>query len=407
VTLALQRAGRRPDIQRMLRACPSFRRVSLAVATVALMLPVGSAASLAPSAADLARVASPNLVVKRFVAPASPNVDALASMHWQPSALAAAYGLTWSPTLGKGKTIAVVDAYNSPHAASDLAWFSTHYNLPQCTLASGCFKKLNQNGQASPLPSNNAGWSLEINLDVQWVHAIAPGAKIILVEASSSSFGNFIAAEHYANQVSNAQYISNSWGAAEFSGEHSLDQYFTPKAGKAMLFAAGDDGLPAEYPSSDPNVISVGGTNLKKSGLSVVETVWSDGGGGCSAFESANSAQANFSEYAQAGCAGMRATPDLAAIADPNTGVYVYDSYPYQGKTGIWQVGGTSLASPVTAAIAADRSVGLAWSNLYGSRYAWRDANAPQPSGTTNGASQCFTGYDLCTGRGSLLGLAG
>src|SRR4051794_23857851 len=204
-------------------------------------------------------------------------------------------------------------------------------------MTSGCFKKLNQNGQTSPLPANDAGWSLEIYLDVQWVHAIAPGAHIILVEASSTSFGNMIAAEHYANQISSATYISNSWGGSEFPSEHNFDQYFTPKTGKAMFFSSGDDGLPAEYPSADPHVISVGGTNLRKSGASIVETVWSGGGGGCSLYESANTSQANFSEYAQAGCAGKRATPDLSAIADPSTGVYIYDSYPYQGKSGIWQ----------------------------------------------------------------------
>jgi subtilase family serine protease len=216
-----------------------------------------------------------------------------------------------------------------------------------------------------------------------------------------------IAAEHYANQISSATYISNSWGGSEFPSEHNFDQYFTPKTGKAMFFSSGDDGLPAEYPSADPHVISVGGTNLRKSGASIVETVWSGGGGGCSLYESANTSQANFSEYAQAGCAGKRATPDLSAIADPSTGVYIYDSYPYQGKSGIWQVGGTSLASPVTAAIAADRNLGLSFANIYGSKYTWRDANAPVPSGITNGAAQCLTGFDLCTGRGSLMGVAG
>jgi subtilase family serine protease len=370
------------------------------------MAPIGASAASPLLAENLARVASPQLVVQRYVGPASPNIDAAISpaIHWKPQALAAAYHLTWSPTLGTGKTIAIVDAYNSPHLEGDLAWFDNNYGLPSCTYANGCLKKVNQNGATSPLPANNAGWTVEINMDVQWAHAIAPGAHILLVEANSPSFGNFVTAEHYANQVSSAQYISNSWGASEFFGEDSFDSTFTPKSGKAMFFAAGDDGLPAAYPSADPHVISVGGTTLTKSGSTINETVWSGGGGGCSAIETANSAQSNFGEYAQAGCAGMRATPDLAAIADPTTGVYVYDSYPYQGKTGIWQVGGTSLASPVTAAMAADRNFLLGFSNLYGSKYFWRDANAPL-SNVTNGAT-CHTGYDLCTGRGSLNGLA-
>ncbi len=393
-----------PDIRRMLKAFPSVRRAFLALATVALVAPVGAARAASPSAADLARIASPNLVVERFVAKAGPNVDALSVMHWQPKPLAAAYGLTWAPGLGKGKTIAIVDAYNSPHVEGDLAWFDHNYSLPACTYANGCLKKVNQNGAASPLPANNASWALEINMDVQWAHAIAPAAHILLVEANSPSFADFDAAEHYANQVSNAQYISNSWGTSEFAGETSFDSIFTPKAGKTMLFAAGDSGLPAEYPSSNPHVISVGGTTLTKNGVSYTETVWSEGGGGCSTYETANTAQANFGEYAQTGCSGQRATPDVAAIADPATGVYVYDSYAFQGKTGIWQVGGTSLASPVTTAMIADRNFSLPWTSLYGSKYAWRDANAPI-SNVTNGAT-CMTGYDLCTGRGALLGLA-
>ena len=401
----------------MLRARPLFRRAFLALATAALMAPVGARATASvkptsPLAADLARTAHPNLVVARFLGKPGPNVDALSVMHWQPKPLAAAYGLTWSPTLGQGKTIAIVDAYNSPHVEGDLAWFDHNYSLPACTYANGCLRKVNQNGAASPLPANDAGWALEINTDVQWAHAIAPGAHILLIEANNTSFANFIAAEHYANQVSNAQYISNSWGGDEFPQEHNYDSNFTPKAGKAMLFASGDVGLPPEWPSSSPNVISVGGTNLSKNGATITETVWGNlnrttygaGGGGCSVYETANTAQSNFSQYAQAGCAGKRATPDLAAIADPNTGVYVYDSYPLQGKSGIFQVGGTSVATPVTAAMAADRNFSLPWSNLYGTKYAWRDANAPL-SNVTNGAT-CMTGYDLCTGRGSLLGLS-
>jgi subtilase family serine protease len=372
------------------------------------LAPVGASASAAtaPLAADLARVASPSVVVDRYVGKVSPNIDAMVvpAIHWKPQALAAAYHLMWSPTLGQGKTIALVDAYNSPHLQGDLALFDTNYGLPACTYANGCLKKVNQNGATSPLPPNDPIWTIEINMDVQWAHAIAPGAHILLVEASSTSFGNFDAAEHYANQVSNAQYVSNSWGASEFPSEASFDSIFTPKSGKAMFFAAGDDGLPANYPSADPHVISVGGTTLTKSGSTINETVWSGGGGGCSLYETANTSQANFSEYAQTGCAGKRATPDLAAIADPTTGVYVFDTYPYQGKTGIWQVGGTSLASPVTAAMAADRNFSLPWTSFYGNKYSWRDANAPL-SNVTNGAT-CMTGFDLCTGRGSLNGLA-
>ena len=129
-------------------------------------------------------------------------------------------------TAGAGKTIAIVDAYDDPTAESDLAVFSSQYGLPACTTANGCFKKVNQTGGTS-YPRKDAGWALEISLDVQWAHAIAPGAKILLVEASSNSFANLLAAEDYAK--THAQYVSNSWGGCEFSGDR-YDSHFAQSA---------------------------------------------------------------------------------------------------------------------------------------------------------------------------------
>ncbi len=151
---------------------------------------------------------------------------------------------------------------------------------------------MNQTGGTS-YPRANSGWALEINLDIQWAHAIAPGAKILLVEASSNSFSNLLAAENYAS--AHAGYVSNSWGAGEFSGENSYDSYFS-RSGVSFFVSAGDAGLPAEYPSASPNVISVGGTtlNFNADGSVKSETGWSDGGGGCSKYESATSVQAGF-----------------------------------------------------------------------------------------------------------------
>jgi subtilase family serine protease len=129
------------------------------------------------------------------------------------------------------------------------------------------------------LPRADAGWALEISLDVQWAHAIAPGASILLVEATSNRFGDLLAAEDYAR--THAEYVSNSWGASEFSGETAYDSYFV-QPGVSFFVSAGDNGLPAEYPSSSPNVISVGGTTLKftSSGTLASETGWSGGGAG-------------------------------------------------------------------------------------------------------------------------------
>src|SRR2546421_346926 len=152
----------------------------------------------------------------------------------------------------------------------------------------------------------------------------APGAKILLVEASSNSFTNLLAAEDYAK--THAQYVSNSWGGSEFSGESSYDSHFV-ESGVSFFVSSGDSGLPAQYPSASPKVISVGGTTLHFSGGNFTsETGWSSGGGGCSSYETATSAQSAFSGYSQVGCAGKRATPDVSLDADPASGVSVYDS---------------------------------------------------------------------------------
>ena len=132
-----------------------------------------------------------------------------------PAQIKAAYSFSTSSTAGAGTTIAIVDAYDDPAAESDLNVFSAYYGLPACTTANGCFKKVNQSGGAK-YPRANAGWALEISLDIQWAHAIAPGAKILLVEASSNSFTNLLKAVDYAK--ANADYVSMSWGASEFSG---------------------------------------------------------------------------------------------------------------------------------------------------------------------------------------------
>jgi subtilase family serine protease len=312
-----------------------------------------------------------------------------------PAQVKAAYGYSTSATAGAGQTIAIVDAYDSPTAESDLAVFSSQFGLPACTTANGCFSKVNQTG-GKKAPRADAGWALEISLDVQWAHAIAPGAKILLVEANSNSFANLLAAEDYAK--THAQYVSNSWGAPEFSGESSYDGHFA-QPGVSFFVSAGDTGLPAEYPSSSPNVISVGGTTLTLNGNTLVsETGWSEGGGGCSVSETATLAQSGFNGptgYPQVSCGGMRATPDVSLVADPATGVAVYDSTRYQGRSGWFTVGGTSASSPMVAARAAVAGAVVNAASVYGNNITFNDITAGN-----NGAS-CLVGFDLCTGRGS------
>jgi subtilase family serine protease len=313
-----------------------------------------------------------------------------------PATIKSAYNFPTSSTAGTGKTIAIVDAFDDPNAEADLAVFSSQFGLPACTTANGCFQKVNQTGGTS-YPRKDAGWALEISLDVQWAHAIAPGAKILLVEATTNSFANLLAAEDYAK--AHAQYVSNSWGASEFSGENGYDSHFS-QSGVSFFVSAGDAGLPAEYPSASPNVISVGGTTLHFDGSGNVtsETGWSGGGGGCSAYENATSAQSGFSGYAQVNCGGARATPDVSLDADPASGVSVYDSVRYQGQAGWFKVGGTSASSPMWAGRSAVAGTTVNSAYVYGNSITFRDITSGN-----NGAS-CLVGFDLCSGRGSWVG---
>src|SRR5262245_14969023 len=173
------------------------------------------------------------------------------------TAIQSVYGFPTSPTAGAGKTIAIVDAYDDPTVISDLMAFDAQYGLT----CNGCFSKVVEVDSLGNPPAVDPGWALEISLDVQWAHAIAPGAHILLVEALDSSYANLLQAEDYAS--AHAQYVSNSWGGSEFCPffflcETSYDSHFSTP-GVSYFAASGDSGLPASYPSSSPNVISVGG----------------------------------------------------------------------------------------------------------------------------------------------------
>jgi subtilase family serine protease len=312
-----------------------------------------------------------------------------------PATIKSVYSFPTSTSAGAGKTVAIVDAYNDPTAESDLGVFSSQYGLPACTSANGCFRKVDQNG-GSNYPKTNSGWALEISLDVQWAHAIAPGAQILLVEASSNSLANLLAAEDYAK--AHAQYVSNSWSGGEFSGESGYDSHFV-QSGVSFFFSSGDSGTPAEYPSASPNVISVGGTTLNfRNGAFVSETGWSGSGGGCSAYERATSAQTSFATFPQVGCGTSRGTPDVSLDADPASGVSVYDSTRYQGQKGWWTVGGTSASCPMWAARSADKGAVVSSSYVYGNNITFRDITSG------NNGAPALPGYDLVTGRGSWLG---
>jgi subtilase family serine protease len=319
------------------------------------------------------------------------NYAAASPTGLSPAQIKSVYNFPTSSTAGVGKTIAIVDAFDDPTAESDLGVFSSQYGLPACTTANGCFKKVSQTGGKN-YPRTDPGWALEISLDIQWAHAIAPGAKILLVEARTNSFANLLAAEDYAK--THAQYISNSWGAGEFSSESGFDSHFS-QSGVSFFVSSGDNGTPAEYPSSSPNVISVGGTTLANIGTpNFSETGWSGSGGGCSVYESKNALQSTGS----VSCNGKRATPDVSLDADPASGVSVYDSTPYNGSTGWFTVGGTSASAPMWAARSAVAGVVVNAAYVYDSKINYRDITSG------NNGAPCLVGYDLVTGRGSWIG---
>lgn len=254
------------------------------------------------------------------------------------------------PSSFGGQTIGIVDAYNDPTIQSDLNTYDTRYGLPTCTTSNGCFTIVNQNGK-SHLPTTNAGWALEISLDVETAHEICQTCKILLVEASSSSFTSIVTAENTAASL-RATEISNSYGGSEFLGETSYDSYYK-HPGVAVTVSSGDGGYGVEYPAASPYVVAVGGTtlNLNSDNSYNYEIAWSDGGSGCSAYEKANPWQTSLADWSKTGCVSERGVADVSADADPYTGAAVYDSTPYFGVSGWFQVGGTSLSSPLIAGV--------------------------------------------------------
>lgn len=268
-----------------------------------------------------------------------------------PAQLHVAYNLP--TTTATNQIIAIVDAYDSPTVKSDLDVFSNTFGLPVLPNCVGaisasavpCFAKLNQNG-GTTYPAVNGGWALEISLDVQAAHAICQNCSILLVEGSSNSFADLMTAFDQA-AIQGAKIISNSYGSSgEFSGETTFDSHFAGKAGYAMTFSSGDNAYGTSYPAASRYVTAVGGTTLRvdTAGNYISESAWSGAGSGCSALESKPSFQSD------TGCA-MRTIADVSAVADPATGLSIYDMTPYNGTTGWYKVGGTSLSAPVIAAV--------------------------------------------------------
>jgi len=293
-------------------------------------------------------------------APAPGTTGSSSSVGYTPADLRSAYHLTGSGS-GSGRTVVVVDAFDDPKAESDLATYRAAYGLSACTTANGCFSKVNEHGSRSSLPSPDYGWAEEISLDLDMVSAICPGCHIRLVEAASADTGDLMAAEDTAAATPGVAAISNSWGTAEDSSLTALDGHFR-HSGVAITASSGDSGYGVSWPASSPDVTAVGGTTLNRASNSRgwSESAWSEAGSGCSALEPKPSWQKD------TGC-GKRSVADVAAVADPATGVAVYDSYNDcsqpalcdtllslgldEGADGWIGVGGTSAASPIIASV--------------------------------------------------------
>ncbi|GGM90512.1 putative Ig domain-containing protein [Streptomyces fuscichromogenes] len=308
-----------------------------------------------------------------------------------PTNLHSAYNLP--STGGSGLTVAVVDAYNDPNAASDLATYRSTYGLSACTVANGCFKQVSQTGSTTSLPTNDSGWAGEEALDIDMVSAVCPNCNIILVEASSATDSDLGTAENEAVTLG-AKFVSNSWGGSESSSQTSEDTSYFKHPGVAITVSAGDEDYGAEYPATSQYVTAVGGTALSTSSSTRgwTESVWktssSEGtGSGCSAYDAKPSWQTD------TGCT-KRMESDVSAVADPATGVAVYDTYGGSG----WAVyGGTSASSPIIAGVYA--LAGTPGSSDYPAKYPYsHTSNLYDVTSGNNGS--CSTSYFCTAGTG-------
>ncbi len=355
---------------------------------------------------------------------AQTNFDVIAAVSTGPTGLTPqqirdAYGInlisfsggTVSGT-GAGETIAIVDAYNDPEILSDLAAFDQEYGLsapPSFTI---------DNLGAT---TTDAGWALETSLDVEWAHAIAPQANIILVEAASTSLGSLFSAVSFAGKQAGVTVVSMSWGSSEFYGESDYNSVFATAAGHAgvtYIAASGDTGAAGgpEYPSVSPNVLAVGGTTLSltASGSYSSESGWSGSTGGFSGTDTNFRSNESEPSYQTATLKsvglsdGVRTTPDVSFDADPDSGVSVYDSVGYDGQAGWFQLGGTSAAAPAWAGLIAIVDQGLATGSkdsltttqVLTDLYSLPSSDFHDITSGSNGYS-ATAGYDLVTGLGT------
>ena len=332
----------------------------------------------------------------------TPAVDGPPSTSLGPQQIQSAYNL---PDAGAGETVAIVDAYGYSSAEADLGLFRSYYGLPACTTANGCFTKVDENGGTN-YPTDDLSWSVETALDLDAVSSACPNCHILLVEADSDEVSDLGQAEDTAAGLG-AVAISNSYGGDEDPSELSLDAYYN-HPGIAVTVSAGDSGYGASFPATSPYVTSVGGTLLTQDSGSARgwdESVWNDldegngaTGSGCSAYEP----QPSFQKGVTSDCADNRADNDISADADPASGLGIFNSEALGGWS---QYGGTSLSSPLVAAMFA--LAGKPTPGSYPAAYPYADPSAlndvasGQNGDCGNVLCQAGTGWDGPTGLGT------
>ncbi|PZR62376.1 MAG: peptidase S8 [Candidatus Eremiobacter antarcticus] len=344
-------------------------------------------------------------VAHRLGVLAAPNAT---PSGYGPSTLQGAYKLP-SSSAGSGQTVALVDAYDDPNAESDLGVYRSQYGLPSCTTANGCFRKLNQSGVQGSYTTPDQGWSQETSVDLDVASAICPGCHLMLVEGNTNSFADLAASVNTAVRAG-ATIVSNS-----YSGQESDDIVATfgpayDHPGVIITVSSGDEGYGSSlrFPDDLNTVVSVGGTTL-----SVIsprtESAWSSAGSGCTAVSSPLTSQPAWqtADPRIRQLCSRRAYVDVSAVADPNTGVDVYDSY---GMSGWLVFGGTSIGAPLIAGVYAlagnASSAGPAYP--YNHSQSLNDVNGGS-NGTCGGSGICMSSshWDGPTGLGSPNGIGG
>jgi subtilase family serine protease len=400
----------------MRRLACAFGMAALVVCATAILVAQGRGQEHAPIQIPDSSIEQPGehgvAAHTNHIIRVEPNAVGTTPRGETPASIASVYSLTGQ--LAGAGVIVIVDAFHYPTALGDFNHFSQQFGLP----LEASSDPLNANNQvfqviyAHGKPRDNCGWAQEAALDIEWAHAMAPNAKIVLVEAKTNSFANLFQAVDVASSIANTQEVSMSWGGSEFSSEAGNDGHFT-HPGIVYFAASGDTGGATIYPGVSPNVVSAGGTRINRnaSGTFVSETGWSGSGGGPSKYES----RPSYQNIIQTIVNNARGVPDYSFDADPNSGVSVYDSTSCQGSSGWLVFGGTSVSSPSLAGIvnsagsntSSAAELSMLYQSVSNNGSTINGANFRDILGGTAGSFSAKAGWDFVTGIGSTITLSG